>query len=206
MYRILWNPSRVSPWPNVISAVCKGFWKLFADNSNIFYKYKNLTVLQSNINNELKNVYTWLCANKLSLNVDKSNFVIFHPPQKEIQFKMKLYVHEKEIKQKQCIEYLGVLTDSHLKWKSQVSCITKKIKRSVGTLSKIRYYVNINILVNLHYAIIYPSLTYGILAWGNIYPTILQPISTIQRKALRIMTFSKYDAHSSPLFKSLQII
>ena len=77
---------------------------------------------------------------------------------------MKLYVHEKEIKQKQCIKYLGVLIDSHLNWKSQVSCITKKIKRSVGTLSKILYHVNINILVNRYYAIIYPFLTYGILA------------------------------------------
>ena len=80
------------------------------------------------------------------------------------------------------------------------------MKRSIGILSKIRYYVNINILVKLYYALIYPFLTYGILAWGNTYPTTLQPICTIQKKALRIMTFSKQDANSSPLFKYLKIV
>ena len=124
----------------------------------LFYQHKNLAVLQSIINNELKNVHMWLCANKLSLNIDKSNFVIFHPTQKKIPFELKLFIHEKELEQKQCIKYLGVLIDSHLNWKCQINCITKKMKRSIGILSKIRYYVNINILVKLYYALIYVCL------------------------------------------------
>ena len=53
---------------------------LFADDANLFYKHKNLKVLESKVNNELVNIHTLLSANKLSLNIDKSNFVIFHPP------------------------------------------------------------------------------------------------------------------------------
>jgi hypothetical protein len=57
---------------------------LFADDSNIFYTDKNLSKVESCINSEIKCVSTWLCANKLSLNIEKSSFVIFHPIQKKI--------------------------------------------------------------------------------------------------------------------------
>ena len=55
---------------------------LFADDSNLFFKYKDPNILESEINRELGNVHIWLSANKLSLNIEKSNFVIFHPAQK----------------------------------------------------------------------------------------------------------------------------
>ena len=51
------------------------------------------------------------------------------------------------------------MIDSNLSWKSQVSYIAKKIKRNIGILSKLRYYVNSDILVELYYALIYPFLT-----------------------------------------------
>jgi hypothetical protein len=73
-------------------------------------------------------------------------------------------------------------------------------------LSKLRYYVNATILYNLYYALIYPFFIYGIVVWGNTYPTTLQPIYILQKKAVRIMTFSRFDEHSSPLFKQLKII
>ena len=74
-------------------------------------------------------------------------------------------------------------------------------------LSKIRYFVPLKIFVNLYYALIYPFLTYGLIVWGNTYLTTLQPLFiSDKKKAMRIMTFSKYDGHSSPLFKKLKII
>ena len=104
------------------------------------------------------------------------------------------------------IKYLGIMIDSNLSWKSQISCISKKIKRSIGILSKLRYYVDLSILIKLYYALIYPFLIYGIITWGNTYPTTIQPLSVLQKKEVRIMTFSKFDEHSSPLFKKLNII
>ena len=48
---------------------------LFADDSKLFCEDKNISQLE---NTELSNVYTWLCTNRLSLNIDKSNYVIFY--------------------------------------------------------------------------------------------------------------------------------
>ena len=73
-------------------------------------------------------------------------------------------------------------------------------------LSKIRYYVNRKILHQLHYSIIYPFLTYGLSIWGNTYSSTLKPLITFQKRAIRIITFSKPDEHSEPLFKGLEIL
>jgi hypothetical protein len=68
-------------------------------DSNLFCCNKNLSSLESNINSGLIHVSTWLAANKLSLNIDKTNFVIFHPPQKIIKYSIHLYINNQIIKQ-----------------------------------------------------------------------------------------------------------
>ena len=180
---------------------------LFADDANLFYENKSLQILQNRINSELINVHTWLSANKLSLNIEKSNLIIFHPPQKILQdFSFNLFLNNKQLKREYCIKYLGILIDSHLSWKPQVDFVVKKIRRSIGILSKLRHYIDLSILLKLYYALIYPFLIYGIIIWGNTYESTLKPIFILQKKALRIITFSQYDSPSSPLFKSLQVI
>ena len=84
--------------------------------------------------------------------------------------------------------------------------IAKKIKSGIGILSKLRHFVNIKILVNLYYAIIYPFLIYALIIWGNTYSTTLKPLIILQKKAMRVITFSHFDEHSSLLFKGLQIL
>ena len=82
---------------------------LYADNSNLFCSHKSLQVLETILNEQLNSINEWLCASKLSLNVDKSNFVIFHPPQKSPTYSINLKIHDKVIMQKRSIKYLGVL-------------------------------------------------------------------------------------------------
>lgn len=179
---------------------------LFADDSNLFYEHQNISELETNINTELSNVHIWLCANRLSLNIEKSNYVIFHPPQKKMQTNLNLNISDKQLKREYCIKYLGIMIDCNLSWKKQVDCVLKKIRRSIGILSKIRHYVSQKILVSLYYALVSPFLTYGVIAWGNTYESTINPIFILQKKAVRIITFSSFDHHSSPLFKSLEII
>jgi len=117
-----------------------------------------------------------------------------------------LTINRKEYTREYSIKYLGIFIDSHLNWKSHVNFIAKKIKRSIGILSKIRYFTNLNILINLYYTLIYPFLIYGLNVWGSSYPTSQKPLHILQKKAMRIITFSKFDAHSTPIFKYLTII
>ena len=65
---------------------------LFADDTNLLYADKNLKSLESTINDELCKLYDWLKANKLSLNIKKSNYVIFRPRQKKVKYEVNLKI------------------------------------------------------------------------------------------------------------------
>ena len=78
---------------------------LFADDSNLFFGHKSLVCLEKIINTELAHVETWLNTNKLSLNISKSNFVIFHPPQKKVNDPIKLYVNNTLLEEKNHVKY-----------------------------------------------------------------------------------------------------
>ena len=167
---------------------------MFADDANLFFEHKSIADLQAVINEELSKVATWLYTNKLSLNVKKSNFVLFHPPQRRAQnIDLHLSIDNQGLKREFFVTYLGIIIDSNLSWKKQVEYIAKKIKRNIGILCKLRHFVNKEILVSLYYALIYPFLTYGILSWGCTYETNLKPIFILQKKTVRIITFSAYD-------------
>ena len=125
---------------------------LFADDSNLFLSNKNNRVLKDNANSALIEVSEWFNTNKLSLNVEKSNHVIFLPPQQKVP-SINLTVNQKKLEHKEYIKYLGVLIDSKLSWKSHIREISKKISSSVGILAKMRHYANINVLTKLYYAI-----------------------------------------------------
>ena len=70
-----------------------------------------------------------------------TTFVIFHPPQKKVNDPIKLYVNNTLLEEKNHVKYLGIMMDNNLNWKSHATYIAKKIKRSIGILSKLRYYV-----------------------------------------------------------------
>ena len=179
---------------------------LFADDTNLFYANKNLAELEMIVNIELEEIQMWLSANRLSLNIAKTNFVIFRPHQKKLPFQIKLKINYEHLKQEEYIKYLGIFIDCNLKWNKHINYITKKINRNIGLLSKLRYLVNWKILIDLYYSFIYPFLTYALIVWGHTYPTILKPLLFIQKRAIRIITYSGYRDHSSPLFKLTYIL
>ena len=179
---------------------------LFADDTNVFLSDTSIQKLELNLNIELGIVSHWLNANKLSLNIEKTSFVIFHPPQRKITYQMNLRISNNLIKQDRKVKYLGLIIDSNLNWKSHLHELGKKVARNIGILSKIRHFVNNSILYQLYYSLIYPLLTYGLLVWGNTYHTTLKPIITLQKRALRIITYSKPDKHSEPLFKQVELL
>ena len=63
---------------------------LFADDASIFCSHKDANHLVSIVNNELAKIIIWLKVNKLSLNLTKTNFMIFHWRQKKVNVNVPL--------------------------------------------------------------------------------------------------------------------
>ena len=120
---------------------------LFGDDSNLFLNSPNILNLETNLNVELEKISQWLYANKLSLNIEKTSFVVFHSPQRRIAHKLNLSIPNTSIKSDNQVKYLVLIFDSNLNWKPylHVHKLRKRVSRGIGVLSKVRYYVNRNI-------------------------------------------------------------
>ena len=142
---------------------CSDFFDfhLFADDKNFFCKHKNPLLLKVNINNELTNVNSWLCANKLSLNIEKSSFVIFHPSQRTILSNFYLMLNEKQLRQDQYIKYFGVLIDSNLSWKTQISSVVKKNQE--------KYWNTVEVTILCQYQYSHQSLLFINLSFSDLW-------------------------------------
>ena len=110
------------------------------------------------------------------------NLFIYYGGNFQRYFVFSLIVSNREIKQEKFIKYFGVLIDSHLSWKYHILHISKKIKRCIGILPKIRHSVTNQVLIKLYYSLIYPFLTYSLITWGNTYQTTLLPLIILQKK------------------------
>ena len=79
--------------------------------------------------------------------------------------------------------------------------MTTKISKGVGLLSRLSKELSYNILIVIYCTILLPYLAYCCITWGFTYQTYINKIFTIQEKAMRIITHSPFQCHSSPLFK-----
>ena len=104
------------------------------------------------------------------------------------------------------VKYSGVILDKNLNWKSHINHLKNKLVKGSYILSKLRHYVCFSTLKMVYFSLIHPYLSYCIAAWGGAAPSNLLPLVRLQKKIMRIITFSPYDSHSSPLFLSSHIL
>ena len=153
------------------------------------------------VNYELSKIREWLKINKLSLNTEKTKFTIFHQPQKKIRIP-EILIDNVPI---QCVEsfnLLGIYLDEHMSWKHHINSISNQISRSVDILNRLKYILPTHVKLMIYNALILSRINYGILLCGYNSEIIFK----LQKKAMRIISLQKYNAHSEPLFKTLQLL
>ena len=159
---------------------------LFAGDTNLFCTGKNLKDVVSHINVEIGKVYCWVKANKLSLNIDKTNFMLFTP--KHFSCNMDgLLINGNQIKEVNETKFLGVIIDNKLTWCPHIMYIGKKIAKGIGIILKARKVFNNEALFSLYYIFVYPYLNYCIHIWGKAYDTHLRHLIVSQNKIIRII-------------------
>ena len=179
---------------------------LFADVTNLLHANKNLRSLETVMNDELLKIVDWLTANKLSLNVKKSNYIIFHPYQKRLNYDVNIKIFDSRVnkyfnhERKEYVKYLGVMIDNHLSWKHHINYVALKICRNIGILSKLRHFVPPKTLYGIYNSLIFPYLSYGLVAWGQAAKTHLEKLLRLQKRAVRLINFAPFRSHAVPYF------
>ena len=163
---------------------------LFADDTNICHESNSLNDLELTVNKELNKLYLWLNLNRLSLNIDKTNFIIFHPYNKPVKQQVTIKINNTAINEKEYIKYLGVLADSSLNWKHHISTLAKKISRAIGIMYKLRPFLPLNVMKNVYYSLIYSQIIHAIEGWGSPVIPEMPKILILQKRVMRLMTFN----------------
>ena len=95
--------------------------------------------------------------------------------------------------------------DEHLTFQYQIQLVNAKLKRANNLLAISRHHVPKSLLLQLYYGQFYSHLTYGSIIWGQNLNENSQTF-ILQKKAICLISFAKYDAHTNPLFKELGLL
>ena len=176
----------------------------FADDTTLITNLNNEDMRNESLNYELANFHNYLKANKLSLNINKTKAMVFHMPQKRIQFPL-IKIAGEDIAFVDNFNFLGIIINKHLNWTSHVDMLSAKLSKTIGILNTLKHVLPINIMRTLYTSLILCHLNYGVLLWGPKL-RVNDKLHILQKKAVRIITSSSYFAHSEPLFKQLRLL
>jgi len=141
--------------------------------------------------------------NKLSLNIEKTKYMIFHFKQKSIEnIQLNIKIQDIAIEKVSDFCFLGLTINENLNWKSHLNKVSNKISRTLGVMNRLKHFLTTDTLRTIYNSLILPHLNYCILVWGF----ECKRIQKIQKKCVRVITASKFNSHSEPLFKALNLL
>ena len=145
------------------------------------------------MNRDLACVNEWLLANKLSLNVVKTKFMLNGSAQKfnTLVIQPNIEINEVKINQVRKATVLGVEIDDRLSWNSHIDKVAKKVTSGIGAIRKIRDFVDRETLISVYNALINPHFDYCSEVWDTMGVGLSNRLQKLQNRAARvIMNFS----------------
>ena len=129
--------------------------------------------------------------------------MVFHHRQRNIDHLIPtLKISNHDIERVKDFNFLGITIDENMSWNMHIQKISNKISRNVGCLNRIKRFIPLNTRKLLYNSLILPHLQFGILAWGFQHNRVFK----LQKRAMRIVSLSEYNAHTEPIFKRLNIL
>ena len=176
---------------------------IFADDTNIFCLDNDPVLLVEKLNRELIKLTNWFRVNKLSLNVAKSNFMVFGKKSTNISdIKLNGVTLEKVLSTK----FLGVHIDYRFRWYTHIQTVQRKVARVLGVMYKIKHIVDKKVLIMIYNTLILPYLSYCSEIWGNTYESRLHDLIVLQKRAIRIIGDIGFRDHTTKVFKKFKCL
>ena len=145
--------------------------------------------------------------NKLSLNKDKTKLILFHSSYKAMNTNLlSIKLDKFKLTPVDHVKYLGMYLDSHLSWEYHINQLCKKLSQANGILAKLHHNVPLETVLLVYHAIFYSHLNYGCSIWGLTCDKHIEKIRKLQKRCMRIVTFSDFNSHTNPLFTDLKIL
>ena len=185
----------INDLPNCLSTSNSASVSMFADDTNISSHGADIREINENLNENLEKVHQWLLSNKLTLNNEKTEYMIIGSKQRltNITNDPKIELGEAEIKRVDKSKTLGVIIDEHLTWKNQVIAMLRRMKECVP----------ISTLIKVYNAIILSHFDYCSLVWDECADYLLTKLQKLQNRAARVINGSSYETNSKDILSEL---
>lgn len=178
---------------------------LFADDTNLTVHGASASEIELKLEQDLNNVHQWLLANKLTLNVKKTEYMLIGSRQRlsQVITDPHLQIGSEKIKRVSTTKTLGVMVDEYITWDKHIDQITRKVSKGIGLLRRSKDLVNKKSLNSIYKVLILPHFDYCALVWDNCSITLQNKLEKLQNKAGRIITGDSYDTPSDIVMKKL---
>ena len=172
-------------------------------SSYITYADVDVNSIQLNLNHDLGNLNKWLISNKLTLNTAKTEFMLIGSRQKlsTLSSPPELSIDNVPVEKVTSVKSLAIFIDENLPWQTRIDKLSKKIASGIGAIKRIRDFLPTPTLHCIYNALIQSQFEYCNIVWGNCGKTLFDRLQKFQNRAA--LTFSRYDADSSRLFRQL---
>lgn len=177
----------------------KGTARLFADDTALFYPGFNVNSVINDIESDLLVLTRYFNENLLSLNVQKTKYMIFHSCRNPLPVHLSPYINAEAIECVDKFKYLGIYLDPILSWSPHIKHIEHQLSCLCGVMWRVRKFMPKHALLKFYYAYIHSRLNYLVSIWGQACVSYLQKIQRLQNRCLKIV-FNK-----PLLFPTLQL-
>ena len=161
---------------------------LFADDTTLLHSHRNLRYLKWCIEEDLKNLMDWFKANQLTMNMDKTEFVLFSKNNSQSET-IDLDLDGIVLKSTTNVKFLGLWIDNKLTWKKHLGVLLVKLKQNTNLLKLGNKFLTKRVKKHVYYAHLYSHIIYGLVLWGNMLDqTSLNKIQTCMNKCFTLIT------------------
>ena len=134
----------------------------------------------------------WLDGNKLSLNNDKTNFIVFKSPQHLSSETVSIKSGNHQVKQPGYVKFLGVLLEENISWRYHLLELSRA--RTCCLFVRVRHFLPKNTLTCLYKSLFSPFQHYGIVVWGLTYESYINPVFLLQKRVVSAVSFAHFTS------------
>ena len=160
----------------------------FADDISILINDKNPETLSKKVETSLTNIMRWVDANKLSLNIQKTSYIIIS--NKIVGDNFKINLKDIELTRSNTVKILGVLIDDKLTFKEHINTLVNKLAKYMYILVKLAKSIPLYVLRKIYFAHIHPHLLYCLPVYGTTTKSNTHQIITMQKRIIRLLSDS----------------
>ena len=159
---------------------------LFADDTTVYKGHRNLNYLKWCLETDLTNLVDWFRANKLTMNVGKTVYMLFRG--KENITTDHITIDSEKLIESKNTKFLGLLMEENLNLKKHTNILINKIKSNTVLLKNTKNMFDKDTLKLIYYAHIQSHIIYGLNVWGGmVAKEVLNKLQKIQNYCLTLI-------------------